>query len=100
MKLIAEGSNGHEAVEQFRAQRPDITLMYLQMPEMSGIDDLLETIRGVRAGKKLIHAEVAAELAGHAINDALTERETEVLFGVLLGPCRNDLAVCERLTTA
>src|SRR6202041_4094955 len=45
MKLIAEASNGREAVEQFRAHRPDVTLMDLQMPEMSGID-ALSAIRG------------------------------------------------------
>ena len=40
MELIAEASNGREAVEQFRTHRPDVTLMDLQMPEMSGIDAL------------------------------------------------------------
>src|SRR3982750_4146388 len=39
-ELIAEASNGREAVEQFRIHRPDVTLMDLQMPEMSGIDAL------------------------------------------------------------
>ena len=38
MALVAEASNGREAVEQFRAHRPDITLMDLQMPGMSGLD--------------------------------------------------------------
>jgi DNA-binding NarL/FixJ family response regulator len=38
MELVAEASNGREALERFRAHRPDITLMDLQMPEMSGID--------------------------------------------------------------
>lgn len=38
MELVAEASNGREALEQFRQHRPDITLMDLQMPEMSGID--------------------------------------------------------------
>src|ERR1700741_4577354 len=37
--------------------------------------DLLDTIRAVRSGKKFIHAEVAAELAGHATDDALPPRE-------------------------
>src|SRR3984885_10098086 len=45
MELIAEASNGREAVEQFRTHRPDVTLMDLQMPEMSGID-ALSAIRG------------------------------------------------------
>ena len=38
MQLVAEASNGREAVEQFRKHRPDVTLMDLQMPEMGGID--------------------------------------------------------------
>jgi len=45
MELIAEASNGLEAIEQFRMHRPDVTLMDLQMPEMSGID-ALSAIRG------------------------------------------------------
>ena len=38
MKVIAEASNGVEAVEKFRKHRPDVTLMDLQMPGLSGID--------------------------------------------------------------
>jgi DNA-binding NarL/FixJ family response regulator len=38
MTLVAEASNGHEAIQYFRAHRPDITLMDLQMPEMGGLD--------------------------------------------------------------
>src|SRR6201990_3671490 len=41
MNLVAEASNGREAIEQFRAHRPDITLMDLQMPEMNGLDALV-----------------------------------------------------------
>ena len=124
MKLVAQASNGQEAIAQFRLQQPDVTLMDLQMPEMNGIDaiiairsefrdariivlttysgdalaqralkagakayvlknhvrkDLLETIRAVHAGNKRIHPEVAAEIAAHAADDALTAREIEVL---------------------
>jgi DNA-binding NarL/FixJ family response regulator len=38
MELIAESANGRDAVRQFRAHRPDVTLMDLQMPEMSGLE--------------------------------------------------------------
>lgn len=38
MQLVAEASNGREALEAFRSHRPDITLMDLQMPGTSGID--------------------------------------------------------------
>src|SRR5579864_2859240 len=41
MRLVAEASNGREAIEQFRSHHPDITLMDLQMPEMNGIDALI-----------------------------------------------------------
>jgi DNA-binding NarL/FixJ family response regulator len=37
MTVVAEAANGREAVEQFRLHRPDVTLMDLQMPEMSGV---------------------------------------------------------------
>jgi CheY-like chemotaxis protein len=35
MSLVAEASNGREVIQQFRAQHPDVTLMDLQMPEIS-----------------------------------------------------------------
>lgn len=38
MKLIAEASNGQEAIEKFRLHRPDVTLMDLQMPDMNGTE--------------------------------------------------------------
>jgi len=45
MTVVAEGSNGREAIQQYRTHRPDVTLMDLQMPEMSGLDAII-TIRG------------------------------------------------------
>jgi signal transduction histidine kinase len=38
MAFVAQASNGREAIEQFRIHRPDVTLMDLQMPGMSGLD--------------------------------------------------------------
>lgn len=45
MQLVAEADNGREAIHQFRAQRPDVTLMDLQMPEMNGLAAIV-AIRG------------------------------------------------------
>jgi DNA-binding NarL/FixJ family response regulator len=45
MCVVAEAANGQEAIQQFRAHYPDVTLMDLQMPEMSGLDAMI-TIRG------------------------------------------------------
>ena len=130
MTLVAEASNGREAVEQFRTHHPDVTLMDVQMPEVNGIDaivkireefphariivlttytgdvqaarafkagasgyllksmvrkELIDTIRMVHAGKKRIPAEIAVEIAQHHSDDALTEREIEVLREVAAG---------------
>ncbi|HXA75491.1 MAG TPA: response regulator transcription factor [Candidatus Acidoferrales bacterium] len=41
MRIVAQATNGREAIQQFRAQRPDVTLMDLQMPEMNGLDALM-----------------------------------------------------------
>lgn len=130
MLLVAEASNGREAVALFRQHRPDITLMDLQMPEMSGQDalvairrefpdariailttykgdvqalrafragasgyllknllrkELIDTIRMLHAGQRRIPPEIAAEIAAHAIDEALTGREVEVLQRVASG---------------
>jgi DNA-binding NarL/FixJ family response regulator len=41
MTVVAEAANGREAIQQFRAHRPDVTLMDIQMPEMNGLDALI-----------------------------------------------------------
>jgi DNA-binding NarL/FixJ family response regulator len=45
MKLVAEATDGHDAIEKFRLHRPDVTLMDLQMPGLNGI----EAIIGIRS---------------------------------------------------
>jgi DNA-binding NarL/FixJ family response regulator len=143
MELVAEASNGCEALEQFRRHRPDITLMDLQMPEMSGIDvmsairrefpdariivltthagdvqisramkagargfllkgllrrELLDTIRAVHAGQKRMSSEVAAEIAEHATDEALTPREVDVLRLVGSGNTNREIGTLLSLT--
>ena len=124
MQLVAEAANGNEAVQLYRELRPDVTLMDLQMPAMSGLDaiiaiksedpsariivlttysgdvlaqralkagayayvlkslvrtEILDTIRLVNAGEKRIQADVAADMAKHTADAALTSREIQVL---------------------
>ncbi|MBV9146947.1 MAG: response regulator transcription factor [Acidobacteria bacterium] len=140
LKLVAEASNGKEAIVAFRAHQPDVTLMDLQMPGIDGLDaiiairaefpeariivlttyhgdvqvlralkagarayilkghvhrELLETIRAVHAGQKRIPPEIAAELAEHAADDALTEREIEVLK--LIGAGNSNKQIADKL---
>ena len=41
MKVVAEASTGLEATKQFKQHRPDITLMDLQLPDMSGVEAMI-----------------------------------------------------------
>jgi DNA-binding NarL/FixJ family response regulator len=41
MSLVAEAFNGREAVQKFREYRPDVTLLDLRLPDMSGIDAMI-----------------------------------------------------------
>lgn len=130
LAIVAQACDGHEAVDRFRAHRPDVTLMDLQMPGMDGIaatlairsgwpdarivmlttyrgdaqalralkagasgyllksmlrTNLLEAIRTVHAGMRYIPREIAAELAAHVTDDALSVREIEVLGRIAAG---------------
>jgi DNA-binding NarL/FixJ family response regulator len=137
MMLIGQASNGREAIETFRQHRPDVTLMDLRMPDMSGIEaitairaefpsariivlttyagdvqaagalkagasgyllknlvrkELIETVRAVHAGKRRVPPEIATDIAEHVADDALTEREIEVLRRVAAGKSNKVIA--------
>ena len=85
IELVAEGSNGHEAIELFRSQRPDVTLMDLQMPDMSGVDAII-AIRGEFPGARIV---VLTTYAG----DALAQRALKAgaQSYLLKGNVRKDL---------
>jgi DNA-binding NarL/FixJ family response regulator len=53
MTIVAEASNGREAIEKFRKLRPDVTLMDLRMPDINGIDAITE-IMGEFASAKIV----------------------------------------------
>lgn len=137
MLLVADAASGREAIRQFREHQPDVTLMDIRLPDMSGIDtliairsefvqarvvmlttfegdveiqralqagargymlksrppgDLLQGIREVHAGKRWIPPEVAAQLAEHLGEEALTPRELGVLQELAGGNRNRDIA--------
>ena len=137
MALVGEASNGKDAIKRFREEKPDITLMDLRLPDMSGIDamvairsefreayfiilttfagdveiqralqagaraymlktmnpkELVDVIRQVYKGKKRILPEIAAQLAEHYTDEALTVREIEVLEQIAGGNRNRDIA--------
>lgn len=53
MVVVADASNGQQAVELFRKHQPDVTLLDLRMPVMSGIEAAV-TIRGEFPGARMI----------------------------------------------
>jgi DNA-binding NarL/FixJ family response regulator len=137
MLLVAEASNGRDAIQRFRQHKPDVTLMDLRLPDVSGIDamlairtefpeariiilttfagdveiqraleagarayilksmppkELVEVIRQVHVGKRRIPPEIAANLAEHYSDEALTVREVEVLRHIAGGNRNRDIA--------
>ena len=95
MELIAEASNGLEAIEQFRMHRPDVTLMELQMPEMSGID-ALSAIRGEfpearvivltsYAGDVQVSRALRSGARGYLLKDMLRKELLETIRAVHAG---------------
>ena len=137
MQVIGQAANGKDAVQEFKKHQPDVTLMDLRLPDMSGIDamiairaefpeariillttfegdveikraleagargyllksmppkELVEVIRQVHAGKKRIPPQLAAQLAEHMSDEALTTREIEVLRQIAGGNRNRDIA--------
>ena len=130
MRIVAEASDGDEALTLFRKHHPDVTLMDIRMPKVNGIaaiaairqefprarivvlttaagdiqavrafkagavgyllknllrTELVETIRLVHSGRKRVPPEIAQQIAEHAADDFLTDRELDVLRGVAKG---------------
>src|SRR5215204_5557376 len=54
MRLVAEASNGAEALPMFRAARPDVTLMDLRLPDMSGIEAMSNILKEFPAARIII----------------------------------------------
>ena len=130
MRVVAEASDGEEALRLFRKHHPDVTLMDIRMPKVNGIaaiaairqefprarivvlttaggdiqavrafkagavgyllknllrTELVETIRLIHAGQKRVPPEIAQQIAEHAADDSISDRELDVLRGVAKG---------------
>ena len=137
LAVVGAAATGREAVEQFRTLRPDVTLMDLQMPDMSGAEaisairaefpdarivvlttysgdaqisralkagacgyllknlvseELIDTIRAVHAGRKTLAPDATFALAEHAMDEALTPAEIDVLRLIAAGNANKQIA--------
>ena len=95
MSLVAEATNGREAVQQFRTHQPNVTLMDLQMPEMHGLD-AISTIRNefpdarivvlttYTGDAQVLHA-LKAGARGYLLKDTLHRELLETIRAVHAG---------------
>jgi DNA-binding NarL/FixJ family response regulator len=143
MKMEGGAQDGAAALSRFRELRPDITLMDLRLPDVSGIDtivairaeyptariivlsttagdmqvlqafkvgacgyllknlvrtELIDTIRRVHAGKRVIPPEIASELASHFGDSAITAKELLVLRCIAEGSSNRRIGVKLNIT--
>src|SRR5499433_3879652 len=61
LALVAEASDGPEAIEEFRTHRPDVTLMDLQMPQMNGTDAILAIRREFPSARIIVLTTYAGD---------------------------------------
>ena len=62
MKLVAEASDGEEALAKFRQHHPDVTLMDIQMPNMNGIEAISRIRQEVPDAKILVLSSSAGDI--------------------------------------
>jgi len=95
MKVVAEASNGAEAVTQFKQHAPDVTLMDLELPRMDGIQ-AIAAIRKERPDARIIvltmyhgdediHRAIQAGAAAYLLKDTVPEVLTKVIRDVHAG---------------
>jgi DNA-binding NarL/FixJ family response regulator len=137
MLVVAQASSGSEAIRLYREHRPDVTLMDLSLPDMTGVEaliairkenpaarvvmlttfegdvqvrraleagaqgymlksmppkELMEVLRRVHSGKRIIPPEIAGQLAEYVGEAPLTAREIEVLRHLAGGNRNRDIA--------
>jgi DNA-binding NarL/FixJ family response regulator len=93
--VVAEASNGEEAIAQFRRHRPGITLMDLELPRMSGVDAIAAirvedpsarfVVLTMYHGEEDIHRAVQAGAAAYLLKDAIPEDLIRVVREVSAG---------------
>jgi DNA-binding NarL/FixJ family response regulator len=107
MVVVAEGTNGQQALELYRLHRPDVTLMDLRMPQLGGV----EAIAAIRKefpdarlivlttydGDEDIYRSLQAGAQGYLLKDMFFEELEDAIRKVHGGSRRIPAQVAERL---
>jgi len=109
MRVVAEGADGKQAVDLFRRHEPDVTLMDLRMPTMSGVDAVIEIRRNFPAariivlttfdGDEDIYRALQAGARAYLLKGMFGDELMDAIRAVHAGKSRIPPAVAERLAT-
>jgi two-component system NarL family response regulator len=109
MRVVAEGADGQQAVELFRQHEPDVTLMDLRMPAMSGVDAVVEIRRHFPAariivlttfdGDEDIYRALQAGARAYLLKGMFGDELMDAIRAVHAGKSRIPPAVAERLAS-
>jgi DNA-binding NarL/FixJ family response regulator len=107
MSVIAEAADGRQAVELFRQHRPDVTIMDLRMPQLSGVEAITEIRREFPAarfivlttfdGDEDIYRALQAGARGYLLKDMFGEELMEAIRAVHAGKTKIPAVVAQRL---
>jgi DNA-binding NarL/FixJ family response regulator len=106
-QLIAEASNGKEAVERYRESRPDVTLMDLSMPVMNGVDAIAAIVGEFPDARIIalttwdgdadIHRALEAGARGYLLKDVVSDEVAGAIRQVHAGHRALPSGVAQRL---
>ncbi len=107
LEIVAESSDGHEAVRQFRMHKPDITLMDLRLPNLGGVDAITAIRREFPAariivlttfdGDEDIYRALQAGARGYLLKGMDADELIEAIRSVHTGKTRIPAPVAQRL---
>ena len=107
MSVVAEGTNGQQAIELYRLHRPDVTLMDLRMPELGGVEAIVAIRKEFRDARLIvlttydgdedIYRSLQAGAQGYLLKDMFFEELEDAIRKVHGGSRRIPAQVAERL---
>jgi two-component system NarL family response regulator len=107
MVVVAEGTNGQQAIELYRLHRPDVTLMDLRMPELGGVEAIVAIrkefpearliVLTTYDGDEDIYRSLQAGAQGYLLKDMFFEELEDAIRKVHAGARRIPAQVAERL---
>lgn len=107
MEVIAEGTNGQQAIELYRQHKPDVMLIDLRMPVLSGVEAISSIRREFPTARMIvlttydgdedIYRSLQAGAQGYLLKDVFFEELEEAIRRVHAGSRRIPAAVAERL---